>query len=128
MVGLGTGFMAVLLLGVLLRRRRFLFRSRWYLWILMLTLPFPYIANEAGWVVTEVGRQPWLVWGLMRTTQGASPTVEAGQTIFTLLGFAGIYTLLALGFLLLVVRQILRGPAGPVRSHPRRRTRIPSAG
>ena len=76
----------------------------------MLTLPFPYIANEAGWVVTEVGRQPWLVWGLMHTARGASPTVEAGQTIFTLLGFAGLYTLLGIGFLLLAVRQVILGP------------------
>ena len=118
MVGLGTIFVAILLLGAVLLRRGRLFRSRGYLWILMLTLPFPYIANEAGWVVTEVGRQPWLVWGLMPTAQGASPTVEAGQTIFTLLGFAGIYTVLALGFLLLVVRQILLGPERAVPTAP----------
>ena len=114
MVGLGTGFLAILLVGAFLCWRRRLFTARWYLWILMLTLPFPYIANEAGWVVTEVGRQPWLVWGLMRTARGASPTVEAGQTIFTLLGFAGLYTLLGIGFLLLAVRQVILGPESTV--------------
>jgi cytochrome d ubiquinol oxidase subunit I len=114
MVGLGTGFLAILLVGAFLCWRRRLFTARWYLWILMLTLPFPYIANEAGWVVTEVGRQPWLVWGLMRTARGASPTVEAGQTIFTLLGFAGLYALLGIGFLLLVVRQVILGPESTV--------------
>jgi cytochrome d ubiquinol oxidase subunit I len=114
MVGLGTGFLAILLVGAFLCWRRRLFTARWYLWILMLTLPFPYIANEAGWVVTEVGRQPWLVWGLMRTATGASPTVEAGQTIFTLLGFAGLYALLGIGFLLLVVRQVILGPESTV--------------
>ncbi|HEX3604841.1 MAG TPA: cytochrome ubiquinol oxidase subunit I, partial [Candidatus Dormibacteraeota bacterium] len=110
MVGLGTIFLAVLGLGALLLWRRRLFTARWYLWTVMLMLPFPYIANEAGWVVTEVGRQPWLIWGVMPTARGASPTVEAGETIFTLLGFAGTYTVLGLGFLFLVGRQIALGP------------------
>jgi cytochrome d ubiquinol oxidase subunit I len=110
MVGLGTIFLAVLGLGALLLWRRRLFTTRWYLWTVMLMLPFPYIANEAGWVVTEVGRQPWLIWGVMPTARGASPTVEAGETIFTLLGFAGTYTVLGLGFLFLVGRQIALGP------------------
>lgn len=116
MVGLGTIFVGVLLLGLFLWWRKRLYDSRWFLWILMLMLPFPYVANEAGWVVTEVGRQPWLVWGLMLTSQGSSPTVVAGETIFTLLGFAGIYTLLIIGFLFLVGRQISLGPGGTVHT------------
>jgi cytochrome d ubiquinol oxidase subunit I len=108
--------MGVLLLGVLLLWRGWLFTSRWYLWILMLLLPFPWIANEAGWVVTEVGRQPWLVWGLMLTSQGWSPTVAAGETIFTLLGFAGMYALLIIGFFFLVGRQISMGPGAAVHT------------
>ncbi|HEY2702838.1 MAG TPA: cytochrome ubiquinol oxidase subunit I [Candidatus Dormibacteraeota bacterium] len=119
MVGLGTIFIAVLLVGVLLLWRRRLFTARWYLWAVMLMLPFPYIANEAGWVVTEVGRQPWLVWGVMPTARGVSPTVEAGETIFTLLGYAGIYAALAIGFLFLVGRQVALGPR-PMPA-PRRR-------
>lgn len=110
MVGLGTAFIAVLLLGVLLWWRRALFRSRWFLWILLAQLPFPYIANEAGWTVTEVGRQPWVAYGLLRTAQGASPTVVAAETIFTLLGFAGTYALLGLVFLYLVLRIVAAGP------------------
>ncbi len=116
MVGLGTIFLAVLLLGVFLWWRKRLYDSRWFLWMLMLMLPFPYIANEAGWVVTEVGRQPWLVWGLMRTSHGYSSTVVAGETIFTLLGFFGIYTLLAIGFLFLAGRQVALGPEGAVHT------------
>ncbi len=112
MVGLGTIFIAVFLLGVLLWWRRALFTTRWYLWVLMLLLPFPYIANEAGWVVTEVGRQPWIVYGLLRTAAGSSPTVVAGETIFTLLGFAGMYALIGLLALFLAIRIIAEGP-GP---------------
>jgi cytochrome d ubiquinol oxidase subunit I len=79
----------------------------------MLSLPFPFIANEAGWVTAEVGRQPWLIYGLLRTAQGTSPTVTAGETIFTLLGFAGIYALLAMLYLFLVGRVVLQGPEEP---------------
>jgi len=110
MVGLGTIFIAVLLIGVFLWWRRALFRARWFLWVLMLLLPFPYIANEAGWVTTEVGRQPWLVYGLLRTAAGASPTVIAGETIFTLLGFAGLYALIGVLSLFLALLLILKGP------------------
>lgn len=117
MVGLGTIFIAVLLLGALLWWRGALPTSRWFLWILLAQLPFPYIANEAGWTVTEAGRQPWLVYGLLRTAGGASPTVVAAETIFTLLGFAGIYALLGLVFLYLLLRIVAAGPveapAGP---------------
>jgi len=116
MVGLGTAFLFVLGLGVFLWWRKRLYNSRWFLWILMLMLPLPYIANEAGWVVTEVGRQPWLVWGLMPTSKGFSSTVVAGETIFTILGFFGIYTLLAIGFLFLVGRQVYVGPQGAVHT------------
>jgi cytochrome d ubiquinol oxidase subunit I len=76
----------------------------------MLAMPFPYIANEAGWIVTEVGRQPWIVYGLMRTAEGTSPTVVAGETIFTTIGFAGMYFLLGVLFLLLILHEIGLGP------------------
>ncbi len=110
MVGLGTIFIAVMLLGLFLLGRRKLYESRWYLWILMLSVPFPYIANEAGWIVAEVGRQPWIVYGLMRTAEGTSANVAAGETVFTTLGFAGIYAMLGLLFLFLVGRVIAKGP------------------
>ena len=109
MVGLGTIFVLVSAVSVLLLAAGRLFASRWMLWILMLLMPFPYIANEAGWVGTEVGRQPWIVYGLLRTAQGASPTVDAGETIFTLIGFAGMYFLLGVIFLYLVLREIGNG-------------------
>ncbi len=111
MVGLGTIFVALTALAVLLLLFRRLYSARWLLWLLMLAMPFPYIANEAGWMVTEVGRQPWIVYGLMRTAQAASPNVASGETIFTTIGFAGMYFLLGVLFLLLILREIAIGPA-----------------
>jgi cytochrome d ubiquinol oxidase subunit I len=117
MVGLGTIFAALAALSVLLLVwRGRLYRARWLLWFLLLAMPFPYIANEAGWVVTEVGRQPWIVYGLMRTSQGVSPNVPAGETIFTIIGFAGMYFLIGVLFLLLTLREIGLGPDRDLRS------------
>lgn len=110
MVGLGTVFIGELAIAAFLLWRGMLFKSRWYLWILMLSFPFPYIANEAGWVVAEVGRQPWIIYGLMRTVQGYSANVASGEVIFTLLGFAGMYAALGLVFLYLVLHFIAEGP------------------
>ncbi len=110
MVGLGTIFAAVMGIASLLLAAGRLYRARWMLWLLMLLMPFPFIANEAGWMVTEVGRQPWLVYGLLRTAQAVSPTVAGGETIFTIVGFAGIYFVLGVLFLVLVLRQIGEGP------------------
>ncbi|MFZ1158193.1 MAG: cytochrome ubiquinol oxidase subunit I [Candidatus Sulfotelmatobacter sp.] len=110
MVGLGTIFIAIMLVAAFLAWRGKLFSSRWMLWILMLSLPFPYIANTAGWMTAELGRQPWLVYGLMQTSEGYSKTVSAGNGMFTLLGFLGMYTVLGIFFLFLVRREIEHGP------------------
>ena len=110
MVGLGTIFIAITVLAVLLLWRGRLFQSRWLLWILMLSAPFPYIANTAGWITAEVGRQPWLVYGLMRTQEGFSPTVSSGNVMFTLLGFMGLYFVLGILFFYLIWREIEHGP------------------
>jgi cytochrome d ubiquinol oxidase subunit I len=112
MVGLGTIFIAIAAIAGLLLWRKKLLESRWMLWILMLSFPFPYIANTAGWITAEVGRQPWLVYGLLRTERGLSPTVSAGNGLFTLLGFLGMYTVLGLLFLYLIWREIGHGVEG----------------
>jgi cytochrome d ubiquinol oxidase subunit I len=111
MVGLGTLFVALMAIAALWLWRGRLERARPILWALVLAMPFPFIANTAGWLTAEFGRQPWLVYGLMRTADGASPTVHAGTTIFTLLGFAGLYFMLGVVFLWLVAREIDRGAA-----------------
>jgi cytochrome d ubiquinol oxidase subunit I len=110
MVGLGTIFIALMGLASLLLPGGRLARTRPMLWVLMLAFPFPYIATTAGWMSAELGRQPWIVYGLLRTRDGASPTVHAGTALFTLIGFAGIYFVLGLLFLFLVGREIAHGP------------------
>jgi cytochrome bd ubiquinol oxidase subunit I len=112
MVGLGTIFIAIMGLAMLLLWRRKLFepRWRWVLWMLFLAMPFPFIANTAGWFTAEVGRQPWIIFGLMRTTDGGSPAVSAGNVLFTLLGFAGMYLLVGLLYVVLVVHETFQGP------------------
>lgn len=110
MVGLGTIFIAVMGLAVLLLWRKKLFETRWMLWVLMLSVPLPYIANTAGWMTAELGRQPWLIYGVMRTVKGVSPRVAAGNAWFTLLGFMGMYTVLSILWLFLIHREIEHGP------------------
>jgi cytochrome d ubiquinol oxidase subunit I len=110
MVGLGTIFLAIMGIASLQLLRGRLYDSHWLLWILMLAAPFPYIATTAGWLTAELGRQPWLIYGLMRTAAGVSPRVSAGNGLFTLIGFMGMYTVLAILFLWLVYREIEHGP------------------
>ncbi len=112
MVGLGTLFIPLMGLALLLLWRGRLQQSRWMLWALALAFPFPFIATTAGWMSAELGRQPWLVYGLLRTADGGSPTVHAGETLFTTLGFAGLYFVLGVLFLGLVAREVSHGPSG----------------
>lgn len=112
MVGLGTIFLAVLGIAALLLWRGWLFDSRPMLWALLLALPFPFIANTAGWMTAEVGRQPWLIYSLMRTNAGFSTEVSSGNALFTFVGFLGLYALLSLLFVFLTWREIERGPEG----------------
>jgi cytochrome d ubiquinol oxidase subunit I len=97
-------------IAVLVGWRWRLDEQRILLWVLMLAFPFPYIATTAGWMSAELGRQPWLVYGLMRTADGASPTVHSGTVLFTLIGFTGVYFVLGLLFLFLIGREIAHGP------------------
>ncbi|CDF80173.1 cytochrome d ubiquinol oxidase subunit I [Formosa agariphila KMM 3901] len=110
MVGLGTIFIGLMLLAAVQLFRKKLYETKWILLALMFMLPFPYIANTTGWYTAELGRQPWLVYNLLRTADGASPTVSAGNTLFTLLGFIGLYLLLGLLFLMLAGKIINKGP------------------
>jgi cytochrome bd ubiquinol oxidase subunit I len=82
----------------------------------MLLAPFPYIATTAGWMTAELGRQPWLVYGLMRTAVGSSPLVSVGNRLFTLLGFMGLYAALSVLFLFLIYLEVQRGPSSAEHS------------
>ena len=111
MAGLGTILAGIMVLALLWLSLGRLFASKPMLWFLMLCAPFPYIATTAGWMTTELGRQPWLVYGLLRTEQGTSPLVHSGNALFTLLGFLGLYLLLGLLFLLILTEIVRQGPA-----------------
>jgi cytochrome d ubiquinol oxidase subunit I len=119
MVGLGTIYIAITLVAVLLLWRGTLFEHRWMLWIVMLTTPFPYVSTIAGWVATEVGRQPWVAYGLLRTADGLSPLVSSGNGLFTLLGFLGLYLLMGVAYVVLVLDLCSRGPEDAAETqHP----------
>ncbi len=110
MVGLGTIFIAIMAFAIYYLYRKKLWSKKGILWVIMFLAPFAYIANLLGWYVAELGRQPYLVYGLLKTADGISPTVSSGNTLFTLLGFMGLYFLLGFLFLILVGKTIKIGP------------------
>src|SRR5450432_3210648 len=110
MAGLGTLFILLMAVGAWFGWRGRLDQHRPLLWVLMLAFPFPYIATTAGWMTAEIGRQPWLIYGVMRTAQGISSRVSAGNALFTLIGFMGLYFVLGMLFVFLVYREIEHGP------------------
>lgn len=110
MITLGTGFIVLMAYASFRTWRRRSKPDTWLMWILLLAFPFPYIANTMGWMTSELGRQPWLLYGIFRTSQGYSKVVSNGDTIFTLIGFAGLYFVLGVVFLYLVGREIHLGP------------------
>ncbi len=114
MVGLGTLLLLLMSISAFLLWRGALLRTRPVLWMLLLAFPFPYVATTAGWATAELGRQPWLVYGVMRTSQGFSANVGAGDVVFSTLGYMGLYLIVGILFLWLLARQIARGPA----AHP----------
>jgi cytochrome d ubiquinol oxidase subunit I len=110
MAGLGTYFVLLMVIAALLLWRGKLYSTSWILWPILLSFPLPYIANTTGWMTAEIGRQPWLVYGLVRTAEGYSKYVSAGNSLFTLLGFMGMYGLLSILWIVLVYRIIESGP------------------
>ncbi len=115
MVTVGLLLIGIGLLGLLLLWRRRLFSSRPFLWLLVLAAPLGYVACETGWFAAEVGRQPWAVYGVLRTAQASSAAVPAGQVAASLAMFALLYLLLAV-MLGLALRRIIR--RGPVANLP----------
>jgi cytochrome d ubiquinol oxidase subunit I len=119
MAGLGTYFALLMVIAAFLLWRGKLYTTSWILWPILLSFPLPYIATTAGWMTAEIGRQPWIVYGLMRTAQGSSIHVTAGNSLFTLLGFLGMYSLLSILWIVIVYRIIETGPAAvEPHAHP----------
>ena len=110
MAGLGTWFVLIMTVAAFLLWRGTLYTTGWVLWPILLSFPLPYIANTAGWMTAEIGRQPWLIYGLLRTSQGYSVHVSAGNSLFTLLGFLGMYSVLSVLWVVIVYRAIEKGP------------------
>jgi cytochrome d ubiquinol oxidase subunit I len=113
MAGLGTYFVALMSIAAFLLWRKKLYNARWILWAIMLSFPLPYIANTTGWMTAEIGRQPWLVFGLIRTSEGASKHIGAGTSLFSLMGFLGMYTLITILWIVLLYTAIQKGPLAP---------------
>ncbi len=107
MVGLGFLFALLTIVGMLKRKR--LESSPLYLRIMMYAIPLPYLASEFGWMVTEVGRQPWIVYGVMKTSQAVSP-IAASQVGLSLIAFTLVYSLLGLAAFFLIAKFARKGP------------------
>lgn len=110
MIGLGTLFTLIAVIGGILMARRKLESTRWFLWALVLAIPLPHLANEFGWIAAEVGRQPWAVYRVLKTSSAASIVVPAGQILFTLIMFFAIFTLLLVLFIFILLKLIEKGP------------------
>jgi cytochrome d ubiquinol oxidase subunit I len=113
MVAIGFALIAISLLGAFFWWRGKLFKQKWLLWIFVFSVLLPQIANQVGWITAEVGRQPWIVYGLMRTSEGLSKAVDAGQVWFSLILFTIIYIFLFLLFIYLLNEKIKHGPDEP---------------
>lgn len=110
MVAIGFALIAISLLGVFFWWRGTLFKQKWLMWIFVFSVLLPQIANQIGWITAEVGRQPWIVYGLLKTSQGLSKAVEAGQVWFSLILFTLIYAGLFTLFIYLLNEKIKHGP------------------
>lgn len=110
MVAFGLYFIGLTLFGLFMWWRGKLFNYRWLLWVFVFSVILPQLANQFGWFAAEMGRQPWLVYGLLRTSDGLSAVVTANQVLFSLIMFTLIYALLFVLFLYLLDRKIKKGP------------------
>lgn len=109
MVGLGCFLLLVMILAFYYVRRETLEKNRWFLWICVLSIPLVYLSGQAGWIVAEVGRQPWAIQGLLPVKTGVSSvSVGAVQTTFFL--FLGIFTLFLAIEIRILIRTIRKGP------------------
>lgn len=110
MVSLGMLFIGLGLLGALLLWLGKLYTAKWYLYLLPMLIPLPHLAHETGWITAEVGRQPWIIYGLMKTAAGASVVVSAVELMFSMIMFVLIYGLLFGMFVMLFLKIIKKGP------------------
>jgi cytochrome d ubiquinol oxidase subunit I len=130
MVGLGVYFLLLCAVGWIYYLRRKLSTSRWLLWVFVFSVIGPFVSNQAGWVAAEVGRQPWAVYNLLRTSDAGSKAVQGDQVLVSIVIFSVIYLFLMLVWLTVLNRKIKTGPEdelGEVEGTPRRVSWIDSA-
>jgi cytochrome d ubiquinol oxidase subunit I len=126
MVGIGLLMLGISLLGIFLLMRGRLETSRWFLWASCLTFPTGFLAVLLGWFTTEIGRQPWVVYGLLRTAETLTPTLTGASVLATLVGYAIVYTAIFFPGVFFIGRVLLEGPFGR-RSHVAQAAGIPQA-
>ena len=110
MVGAGFAMLALGALGTFLFLKRRLGEVRWFHRAAIWAIGLPFLANTTGWIVTEIGRQPWTAFGLLRTADSVSPTVSSGAVVTTLVGFTVLYGALAVVDVWLLARFAKTGP------------------
>ncbi len=111
MVAVGMGLIGLAALGLFFLWRKTLESKRWLLWAFVFSVLGPQAANQAGWFSAEVGRQPWIVQGLLRTSDGFSPVVSAGEVLFSIVLFSLVYLMLFILFIFLLNHKIQHGPS-----------------
>jgi cytochrome bd ubiquinol oxidase subunit I len=110
MVAIGMSLIGLTLFAVFQWWRGRLFDQKWLLMVFAWAVFLPQIANQVGWFAAEMGRQPWVVYGLLRTSDALSKTVTANQVWFSLIMFTAIYALLFVLFIYLLNKKIQKGP------------------
>ncbi len=118
MAGIGMLLLLIPLIGLLLIRRKALERSRRFLWLCVGGAALPVIANLTGWIFTEMGRQPWVVYGLLKTSEARSPLVGSGSIIITIVGYTLLYGVLLVVGGKLFLREIAHGPEADPSDRP----------
>ena len=110
MIAIGFALIALTTVGYILFRKKKLFEKRWLMHVFAWSVLLPQVANQVGWFTAETGRQPWVVYGLLRTSDALSEAVTANQVVFSLVLFTFVYTLLFALFIFLLNRKIQHGP------------------
>lgn len=110
MVAIGMALIALSLLGLYFLRKERIFEKKWLLQLFVWAVILPQLANQFGWFAAEMGRQPWVVYGLLRTSDALSQAVTANQVLFSLIMFSIIYSILLILFLYLLTKKIKHGP------------------
>ena len=110
MIVLGIAFITLAAIATVKAWRDRLLKNRKFLWLMVYALPLPYIANQLGWVVAEVGRQPWIVYGVLKTANAGSPAVSASQVWTSLVAFTLVYGLLGALDIYLLFKVARKGP------------------